>query len=114
MKIGDFDLEKDGTFIIAELSANHGGKIEIKGLDLGDENSIYSQWSMGHGIHGSVWGASNQFLVVPGLDRKYTFRWLNKVGSRTSLQFLYVKENENKVLVSFSEELYKEELLDSI
>ena len=29
MKIGDFDLEKDGTFIIAELSANHGGKIEI-------------------------------------------------------------------------------------
>lgn len=29
MKIGDFDLEKDGTYIIAELSANHGGKIEI-------------------------------------------------------------------------------------
>jgi len=29
MKIGNFDLEKDGTFIIAELSANHGGKIEI-------------------------------------------------------------------------------------
>jgi len=29
MKIGSFDLEKDGTFIIAELSANHGGKIEI-------------------------------------------------------------------------------------
>ncbi len=28
-KIGNFDLEKDGTFIIAELSANHGGKIEI-------------------------------------------------------------------------------------
>lgn len=29
MKIGSFDLEKDGTFVIAELSANHGGKIEI-------------------------------------------------------------------------------------
>jgi len=28
MKIGSFDLTKDGTFIIAELSANHGGKIE--------------------------------------------------------------------------------------
>jgi pseudaminic acid synthase len=25
MKIGNFDLEKDGTFIIAELSANHNG-----------------------------------------------------------------------------------------
>lgn len=29
MKIGDFDLNKDGTFIIAELSANHGGDISI-------------------------------------------------------------------------------------
>jgi len=29
MKICDFNLEKDGTYIIAELSANHGGKIEI-------------------------------------------------------------------------------------
>lgn len=29
MKIGNFDLTKDGTFIIAELSANHGGKISI-------------------------------------------------------------------------------------
>jgi pseudaminic acid synthase len=29
MKIGNFDLEKDGVFIIAELSANHGEKIEI-------------------------------------------------------------------------------------
>lgn len=29
MKIGKFDLEKDGTYIIAELSANHGGKISI-------------------------------------------------------------------------------------
>ncbi len=29
MKIGNFDLEKDGTFIIAELSANHGGDINI-------------------------------------------------------------------------------------
>jgi len=29
MKIGSFDLAKDGTFIIAELSANHGGKIEL-------------------------------------------------------------------------------------
>jgi pseudaminic acid synthase len=29
MKIGSFDLEQDGVFIIAELSANHGGKIEI-------------------------------------------------------------------------------------
>ena len=29
MKIGNLDLNKDGTYIIAELSANHGGKIEI-------------------------------------------------------------------------------------
>lgn len=29
MKIGNFDLEKNGTYIIAEISANHGGKIEI-------------------------------------------------------------------------------------
>jgi len=29
MKIGKFDLNKDGVYIIAELSANHGGKIEI-------------------------------------------------------------------------------------
>ena len=29
MKIGDFDLTRDGIYIIAELSANHGGKIEI-------------------------------------------------------------------------------------
>ena len=29
MKIGKYDIEKDGIFIIAELSANHGGKIEI-------------------------------------------------------------------------------------
>jgi len=29
MKIGNFDLTSDGTYIIAELSANHGGKIEI-------------------------------------------------------------------------------------
>lgn len=29
MKIGNFDLTKDGTYIIAELSANHGGKIGI-------------------------------------------------------------------------------------
>jgi len=29
MKIGNFDLQKDGVYIIAELSANHGGKIEI-------------------------------------------------------------------------------------
>ena len=29
MKIGNFDLNSTRTFIIAELSANHGGKIEI-------------------------------------------------------------------------------------
>lgn len=29
MKIGNFDLEKNGVYIIAELSANHGGKINI-------------------------------------------------------------------------------------
>ena len=29
MKIGNFDLEKDGTFIIAEMSANHNGDIKI-------------------------------------------------------------------------------------
>lgn len=29
MKIGNFDLNKDGTFIIAELSANHNGSLEV-------------------------------------------------------------------------------------
>jgi len=29
MKIGQFDLAKEGVFIIAELSANHGGDIEV-------------------------------------------------------------------------------------
>ena len=29
MKIGNFDLNKDGTFIIAELSCNHNGDLEI-------------------------------------------------------------------------------------
>ncbi len=29
MKLDNFDLEKDGTFIIAELSANHGGDLQI-------------------------------------------------------------------------------------
>ena len=29
MKIGNFDLQKDGTFIIAELSANHNGSLEV-------------------------------------------------------------------------------------
>ncbi len=29
MKIANFDLHNDGTYIIAELSANHGGEIEI-------------------------------------------------------------------------------------
>jgi pseudaminic acid synthase len=28
MKIGNFDLEKDGTFIIAEMSANHNGSLQ--------------------------------------------------------------------------------------
>lgn len=28
MKIGDFDLEKNGTYIIAELSANHNGSLQ--------------------------------------------------------------------------------------
>ncbi|RBQ26575.1 MULTISPECIES: pseudaminic acid synthase [Arcobacteraceae] len=29
MKIGNFDLNKDGTYIIAELSANHNGSLQI-------------------------------------------------------------------------------------
>lgn len=29
MKIGDFDLKTDGTYIIAELSANHNGSLQI-------------------------------------------------------------------------------------
>ncbi len=29
MKISDFDLQNDGVYIIAELSANHNGRIEI-------------------------------------------------------------------------------------
>jgi pseudaminic acid synthase len=29
VKIGNFDLKKDGTFIIAELSANHNGNLQV-------------------------------------------------------------------------------------
>ena len=29
IKIGNFDLSKDGTFIIAELSANHNGNLQV-------------------------------------------------------------------------------------
>lgn len=29
MRIGNFDLQKDGTYIIAELSANHNGSLQI-------------------------------------------------------------------------------------
>ncbi len=29
MKIGNFDLKNDGTFIIAELSANHNGNLQV-------------------------------------------------------------------------------------
>jgi len=29
MKIGNFDLDKDGTYIIAELSANHNGSLQV-------------------------------------------------------------------------------------
>lgn len=29
MKIGSFDIKKDGVFVIAELSANHNGSLEI-------------------------------------------------------------------------------------
>ena len=28
MKIGNFDLNKDGVYIIAELSANHNGSLK--------------------------------------------------------------------------------------
>ena len=28
MKIGNFDLNKDGVYIIAELSANHNGSLQ--------------------------------------------------------------------------------------
>ncbi|MBD3796111.1 MAG: pseudaminic acid synthase, partial [Epsilonproteobacteria bacterium] len=28
MKIGSYDLTKDGTYIIAEMSANHNGSLE--------------------------------------------------------------------------------------
>ena len=28
MKIGNFDLDKDGVYIIAELSANHNGSLQ--------------------------------------------------------------------------------------
>ena len=29
MKIGAFDLERDGVYVIAEMSANHNGKLQI-------------------------------------------------------------------------------------
>ena len=48
MKIGTFDLEKDGIFIIAELSANHNGSLQnaldtIKAAHLAGANAIKLQ-----------------------------------------------------------------------
>lgn len=74
--------------------ATYPGKIEIKGQDLDDENSMYSEWSKGHGVHGSVWGASQQFLVFHKLDRDYLFRWLNQISGETTLAFRYVQDGD--------------------
>jgi len=48
MKIGSFDLERDGTFIIAELSANHGGKIEIAKETIKVAKEIYDLYKEAH------------------------------------------------------------------
>ncbi len=72
----------------------YAGKLTLKANNLGDENSIYSEWAPGHGIHGSVWGATNQFTVFHKLGRNYLFRWLNKVGGQNQLNFEFVQNSD--------------------
>ena len=72
----------------------YAGKVTLKADNLGDENSIYSEWAPGHGIHGSVWGATNQFTVMHKLGRNYLFRWLNQVGGSNKLIFDFVQNND--------------------
>ncbi len=72
----------------------HVAKIEIKGSDTPYENSIYSEWGDGHTVSGSVWGASNQFAVIPNIGRVYTFRWLNEIGASNSVQMRYAKNGD--------------------
>ena len=55
MKIGNFDLNKDGVYIIAELSANHNGSLQtaldtIKAAKEIGANAIKLQTSKPDGI----------------------------------------------------------------
>ncbi len=90
----DFTQLQPGLIGYKSNTPVHGAKVEFKGSDTGAENSMYAEWGDGHVIHGSVWGANNQFTVIPGLDRLYTFRWLNEVPSETNLAFRYTKEDD--------------------
>ncbi len=70
------------------------GKIDIRKAFEEDANGIYSEWGDGHCIHGSVWGAYNQFTVIPGLNRTYKFRWLDEINSSLELGFKYVQNGD--------------------
>lgn len=70
------------------------GKLEIKGIGISDDNSMYSEWANGHGIHGNVWGASQQFPVFHQLGRNYLFRWLNQISNETEVAFRYARDGD--------------------
>ncbi len=94
--IDDDNFEQFDTDYIGYQStlSTYPGKVELKANGIGGENSIYSEWSAGHGVHGSVWGATNQFTVFHKLGRNYLFRWLNQIGASNQLAFRYVQDND--------------------
>ncbi len=77
----------------------YAGKVELLKTYDNDVNSMYSEWENGHAIHGSVWGASNQFTVFPTLNRLYRFRWLDYIAEEIELSFRYVQNNDHLDLV---------------
>ncbi|MDA9555385.1 T9SS type A sorting domain-containing protein [Pelobium sp.] len=71
----------------------HVCKVDF-GSSLNTSVSMYSEWGDGHAIHGSTWGGSNQFAVIPNLGRIYKFRFLDDIADRSGFRFLYGKNND--------------------
>ena len=70
MKIGNFDLEKDGTYIIAEMSANHNGSLQtalktIKAAKESGANAVKLQTYRADTI--TLNAQNDDFLIKGGL-----------------------------------------------
>ena len=106
MKIGGFDLQKDGVFIIAELSANHGGDINtairiIKAAKKAGANAIKLQTYTPNTI--TIDSSKRDFIINKGLWKGETLYDLYK-KSYTPLEWhekLFEEAKKNK-LICFS------------